>query len=103
MAIGAAFLVAPDRTAVAWLGPTIRTPAGRAAMRAFAIRDVIIGAATLDALRRGVGARRLFRLAVLADAVDVSASLGAGRRALTALGGVGLASGALLGAALPPD
>jgi hypothetical protein len=108
--IGASFLAAPDRTVRPWIGPTYDTPGGRVALRAFAIRDVLIGGAQLSALRRGTGARSLFRWGVLAEAVDVPAALveqqagGATRpEIMNAAGWMGLVGGLFLAVALPDD
>jgi hypothetical protein len=111
VAIGTAFLVAPRHIAAPWLGPTVSTPGGTAALRAFAIRDVILGAGTVAALHTHTGARRWFRLGLLAEGVDVPAALIAARRgsgasapgAMTVVGALGFAGGLFLSVALAED
>lgn len=110
VAIGLGFLAAPDRTVRPWIGASYDTPGGRVVLRAFAIRDVLIGGAQLSALHRGTGARSLFRWGVLAEAVDVSAAMVAQRdgeasrpEVMNAVGAMGLIGGLFLSVALPDD
>ena len=108
--LGAAFLVAADRVGRPWLGSAVDAPGGRAALQAFAIRDVIIGLGTMSALRHNARPRTWFRLGLLAEAIDVPAALLAARRGsgaarpevMTIVGFFGLAGGAFLSLALPP-
>lgn len=108
--IGTAFLLAPKRTVEPWVGPSYDTPAGRALLQAFAVRDILIGGAQLSALTRGSGARSLFRWGLLAEAVDVPAAMAAQKAGevarpgvMNALGGMGLLGGVFLSVALPAD
>lgn len=112
LGIGLAFLAAPSRTVKPWIGPSYNTHGGRVALRAFAVRDVLIGGAQLSALRRGTGARSLFRWGVLAEAIDVPAAIveqrtgtsGAHRpEIMNSMGLMGLIGGLFLSVALPDD
>ena len=74
IAYGMAAVVAPEKAAEAWIGRAASQPAVYPMTRAFGIRDVALGMATIGALQSagpsGVGARMLLALGVMVDAVD---------------------------------
>ena len=74
IAYGIVAVVAPTKAARGWIGRAASQPAVHPMTRAFGIRDVALGAATIGALRtsgpNGVGARILLGLGVMVDAVD---------------------------------
>ena len=80
--IGLAAVVAPSWVGRQWIGRVGAQPDAQVMTRAFGIRDVALGAATLGAMRSagtdGVGFRVLSGLGVLVDLVD-AASAGAAR------------------------
>ena len=71
---GLAAVVAPTKAAKGWIGRAAGQPAVHPMTRAFGIRDVALGAATIGALQAGgpsgTGARMLLGLGVMVDAVD---------------------------------
>ena len=71
---GVAAVVAPTKAAAAWIGRAAGRPDVHPMTRAFGIRDVALGAATIGALKaagpNGTGARMLLGLGVMVDAVD---------------------------------
>lgn len=74
IAYGVAAVVTPTKAATGWIGRAADQPAVHPMTRAFGIRDVALGAATIGALQAGgssgTGARMLLRLGVMVDAVD---------------------------------
>lgn len=68
-AIGAATFLAPT-SAEAWFGPSIRSGGGRVALRAFAIRDTVIGLGQLHHLYHRQPVRHWFQLALALEATD---------------------------------
>lgn len=74
IAYGLAAVVAPTAAARGWIGSAASQPAVHPMTRAFGIRDVALGAATIGALRSagpgGMGARILLALGVMVDTVD---------------------------------
>ena len=74
IAYGVAAVVAPTRAAEGWIGRAAAQPAVHPMTRAFGIRDVALGAATIGALQAGgpsgTGARMLLGLGVMVDAAD---------------------------------
>jgi hypothetical protein len=108
VAAGLLLLAAPARAGAMWLGPGARRPAARALLRCLGVRDLAVGAAILAALRRDEPVRRLFRIGVALEAVDVAVTLTLPRKErpataalLVLLGSAGLALGAWLGWRLP--
>lgn len=79
--IGVAAVVAPAFVGRQWIGRTGAQPDTQVMTRAFGIRDVALGAATLGAMRSagtdGVGFRVLMGLGVLVDGVDAAAAAAA--------------------------
>lgn len=71
---GLAAVVAPTKAAEGWIGRAAAKRSVHPMTRAFGIRDVALGAATIGALRSsgpsGVGARILLGLGVMVDTVD---------------------------------
>lgn len=110
---GLAAVVAPTRAARGWIGRAASQPAVHAMTRAFGIRDVALGAATIGALRAagpsGTGARMLLALGVMVDTVDavsgrVSRAALPRPSAVYAVAGGAAATGAVaLAAALSDD
>jgi len=76
--LGLALLAAPQKAARGWLGGEIDRPGAVVLCRGLGGRDVSLGAGTLLALRDGGPYRVWLQAAVLADAVDVLATLAAG-------------------------
>lgn len=74
VAYGVAAVVAPGKAAEGWIGRAAGDPSVHPMIRAFGIRDVALGAATIGALRAGgssgTGARMLLGLGVMVDATD---------------------------------
>ena len=74
IAYGIAAVVAPTAAAKGWIGKAAAQPAVHPMTRAFGIRDVALGAATIGALRTagpsGMGTRILLGLGVMVDATD---------------------------------
>lgn len=74
IAYGVAAVVAPTSAAKGWIGRSAGEPSVHPMTRAFGIRDVALGAATIGALRSagptGTGSRMLLALGVMVDAVD---------------------------------
>lgn len=79
--IGLAAVVAPSFVGRQWIGRVGTQPDTQVMTRAFGIRDVALGAATLGAMRAagtaGVGFRVLMGLGVLVDAVDAASAAAA--------------------------
>lgn len=105
--IGLAAVVAPSYVGRQWIGRVGAQPDAQVMTRAFGIRDVALGAATLGAMRSagtdGVGFRVLSGLGVLVDLVDAASAAaarehipGAGQTMAIA-GGAALTGAAVLG------
>ena len=73
-AVGAGLLASP-LLARSWLGPDVEDGGGRVAVRAFAIRELVVGVGLLSSLRAGAPVRRWFALGTLFEAVDAAATL----------------------------
>lgn len=107
IAVGMAAVVAPAQLGRTWVGRVAERPDAMVLTRAFGIRDVVLGAATLGAMRSagadGVGFRVLTGLGVAVDAVDVAAAAAAGAdipnagRTMAIAGGAALTGAAILG------
>jgi hypothetical protein len=103
VAIGVAFLLAPRRAAPTWAGATGARPGGQVLAAAVGARDVGIGLGALNAVRSGRGAAPWLRAGLLADAVDLGATLrhrarlpGTAVAGVVALAGGSIALGAWL-------
>lgn len=74
IAFGLAAVVAPTKAAEGWIGRAAAKRSVHPMTRAFGIRDVALGAATIGALQSsgpsGVGTRILLGLGVMVDTVD---------------------------------
>lgn len=79
--IGVAAVVAPSYVGRQWIGRVGSQPDTQVMTRAFGIRDLALGAATLGAMRSagtdGVGFRVLTGLGVLVDVVDAASAVAA--------------------------
>ena len=80
VAIGTGFVVDPDRAGAGWVGPGQAVADGGVMARAFGVRDVALGVATIAAKSHRSGYRTLLALGVLCDAVDCAATVAAGDR-----------------------
>ncbi len=107
VAIGAGLVVMPGLLA-GWIGEDARRPGTRTIARAFAARDLAIGAGTLLAMADGAPVRRWLQAGAACDAADAAASLLAlgripTRKALTAMAAAlaGAATGAHLASRVP--
>lgn len=74
IAYGLAAVIAPSTAARGWIGRSASDPSVAPMIRAFGIRDVALGAATIGAVKgagpTGMGTRILLGLGVLVDVVD---------------------------------
>lgn len=105
--IGLAAVVAPAFVGRQWIGRVGAQPDTQVMTRAFGIRDVALGAATLGAMRSagtgGVGFRVLIGLGVLVDAVDAASAVAAKEhipgvaQTVAIAGGAALTGAAILG------
>ena len=77
--IGAAFLANPEQASSRWVGEEAAGADGGVMARAFGVRDVALGAATIAAARSG-NLRTLLALGILCDVVDCVATLAAGEK-----------------------
>ncbi len=79
IAYGAAAVVAPGPVARGWIGRSSDDAAVAPMIRAFGIRDVALGAATIGTLKAtgpaGMGAKVLLGLGVMVDVVDALSGL----------------------------
>ena len=102
--LGAGLVAAPALAGAPWVGQDASSPGARVFGRALGARDLVLGLGTLEADRRGVGSRTWLAAGVIADTVDLAATLAAGdqipargRRAVAVLaGGAALTGLALL-------
>lgn len=102
VALGVVAVLAPGVPLVPWVGPDAAgDPSARLLARALGGRDVALGLGALLAWRRGRPMRGWVEAAVLADAVDTAATLGAfgrlprpGRLVVLAAAGGAAAAGA---------
>lgn len=95
--IGAALVAAPAKAAEGWIGPEAALPTAQVLARALGIRDLALAIGLLAALRGGDPGPWLVA-GIAADAVDLTATLAAGRAVPPqARAGVGvIAGGAVL-------
>lgn len=100
IAIGLAAVVAPAQLGRTWIGRVAEQRDTQVMTRAFGIRDVALGAATLGAMRSagtgGVGFRVLTGLGVMVDAVDAASAVAAKDTIPNAGQTLGIAGGAAL-------
>ncbi|HYD11111.1 MAG TPA: hypothetical protein VEA78_13500 [Acidimicrobiales bacterium] len=109
--VAAALLTDAGRTATRWLGPDVRRGGGRVALRAFAIRDLVIGLGILRLLAQRKPVRLWFGLGILLEAVDSSDTVrnradlppGAFPTSFAAIGAWGAVSGAAIALLLDDD
>jgi hypothetical protein len=73
-AIGAAMFIAPNASE-AWFGGGTRSGGGRVALRAFAIRDAVIGLGILHQLHHRQPVRHWFQLGLALELTDTLATL----------------------------
>ena len=73
-AVGAGLLASPV-LARSWLGPDVEEGGGRVAVRAFAVRELVVGVGLLASLRAGAPVRGWFALGTLFEAVDAAATV----------------------------
>ena len=109
IAYGLAAVVAPSRAARGWIGRAAKQPDVVPMIRAFGIRDVALGAATIGTIKAtgpgGVGARVLLGLGVMVDVVDTASGFSSRRDVPSAsmiyaiAGGAAIAGAAALAAA----
>ncbi|MGI9098074.1 MAG: hypothetical protein ACR2H2_06195 [Solirubrobacteraceae bacterium] len=97
IALGLSLLLAPRRSASAWVGADAHRPGTAVIARAHGVRDAVVGVIALQTVDDPLYGPRCQRLAGLCDAVDLGATLMA-RRSLPRTGvlvgllaGVGLA------------
>lgn len=94
VALGSGLTLAPRRTGAAWLGRDARRAGTQVATQALGARDLAIGAGAAYAAGQGHGARPWILAGVVADAVDLAATLRArDDLPLPAVAGVGLLAG----------
>lgn len=99
-------LASPSTVGRSWLGDGIDTGGGDVALRALAIRDLVIGVGTLSALRSGAPVRRWFQLGVAVECVELAAirrrkkELGPAADKWTAVTALGAIGGAVIALAL---
>jgi hypothetical protein len=79
VAVGTAFVAAPDTATRAWLGTRSEDDPGReVAVRALGARDVVLGIGLLVSLRRGTEKRQAARwveAAIVADLADAASTV----------------------------
>jgi hypothetical protein len=107
VAVGAALLLAPRLLGRIWLGRPAATPAGAVVIRAFAVRDLVLGGIAMHTVDHPDVAPRWQRTCAAVDAVDFAATAAArrslprvGAALVMAMAAAGAATGAWLGEAL---
>ena len=75
LGIGLTMLAAPGRVNGPWVGPDAEAPGTAVLSRALAAREIGLGLGLLAALRAGRGARPWILAGVLADVVDLAATV----------------------------
>jgi hypothetical protein len=73
-AVGAVFVLAPGIAGAGWAGDLAKQPAVKVVLRAFGIRDLVIGLGTLRALDRGEDLRPWVQYGLASDVVDAAAT-----------------------------
>jgi hypothetical protein len=101
--VGAAFVLAPGLAGRRWIGGDAARRPVKVLARGFGVRDLALGLGVVIALDRGTPARGWIEAGLLSDAVDLAATLLAGRSIppgvrwpAAALGAGSAAVGALL-------
>jgi hypothetical protein len=77
--IGVAFLANTIQASARWIGDEAAGADGGVMARAFGVRDVALGIATISAARGG-NLRTLLAVGILCDVVDCAATLAAGEK-----------------------
>ena len=77
--VGVAFLANTNQASARWIGDEAAGADGGVMARAFGVRDIALGAATISA-GRGGNLRTLLALGILCDVVDCAATLAAGEK-----------------------
>lgn len=72
--VGGMLTIAPGQVGKLWVGEGAGSPAAKLALRATGIRDLALGAGTLNALATGEPPRPWVLLSLASDAVDVVAT-----------------------------
>ncbi|MDQ3608111.1 MAG: hypothetical protein M3459_04300 [Actinomycetota bacterium] len=101
IAMGLGFAAAPN-LARAWLGPAAQREDVGIAVRAFGVRDAVLGGLALHTASRPQVAARMAAMGIVVDAVDLGATVAA-RRSVPATGVVLvalMAGGAIAGQAV---
>ena len=80
IAVGAGLILLPGTGASRWVGPAAHDPTVKVLVRALGVRDLALGAGTMQALAAGEPARGWTRAGAASDAVDAVATLLAFRR-----------------------
>jgi len=102
---GAAYLVAPGRSAGSWIGATASREPSRMLARGFGVRDLVLGGGSLYALaHRRSDPRPWFAAQAIAEASDCATTLATSARLprsgyLVGAGLTGLSTGVALAAA----
>lgn len=105
-ALAAGLLAAPSTVGRSWLGDGIDTGGGDVALRAMAVRDLVLGVGTLSALWADVPVRRWFQIGVAVEIVELAAirrrkrELGPAVDAWTAVTAMGAIGGAVVALAM---
>lgn len=108
-ALAAGLLAAPSTVGRSWLGDGIDTGGGDVALRALAVRDLVLGVGTLSALGSKAPVRRWFQLGVAVEIVELAAikrrkrELGPAVGAWTAVTAMGAVGGAMVALAITDD
>lgn len=98
-AVGVAMIARPELGLGPWIGADAKRPAVGLASRALGAREMVLGLGQLGALRAGFGVRPWLVGGLLADSVDLWATLKA-RDDIPSTGAVGVAAVAAGSAAL---
>jgi hypothetical protein len=78
IAFGAGYIAAPEKTGAGWVGKAARKGGATVLTRALGVRDLVLGAGALWAMREGNGAARpWFAAHAVADATDLAATVAA--------------------------
>jgi hypothetical protein len=75
VAVGTAAVLLPRRVGRSWVGADADATGTRLFARAFGVRDLALGVATMQALDAGRPVRDLVRLGAACDAVDAAATV----------------------------
>ena len=76
VAFGVGYIAAPERTGSGWVGKAAKKGGATVLTRALGVRDLVLGAGALWAMRQGDGAARpWFAAHAVADATDLAATV----------------------------